>query len=141
MRFRPRRVSRFPPDHAALLVSLFSFFLFVFFFFLQPFFIDRRACLVSAECLASCIHEIVRGEGRRRGVIVCFFWFSRLAFLLAARKRAKKKARRRKAKLALSKLGGDGHNPDAGFFEGAEKLMEIWFDSNTDDYKVIPAVW
>ncbi len=44
------------------------------------------------------------------------------------------------AKAALAKLGGDGSSPDAGFFEGAEKLFECWFDTTTEGYKSLRTI-
>lgn len=34
----------------------------------------------------------------------------------------------------LARMGGANTNPDAGFFEGAEKLFECWFDSSTEGF-------
>ena len=65
---------------------------------------------------------------------------TKLILSSTARKRAKKRANKRRAKLELAKLGGDGHNPDAGFFEGAEKLFEVWFDSSTDKYTSLRSI-
>lgn len=48
--------------------------------------------------------------------------------------------RARKAKHQLSQLGGDGINPDAGFFEGAEKLLEVWFDTQADGFKSLRTI-
>lgn len=40
-------------------------------------------------------------------------------------------AQKGEAQNILKQLGGDGHNPDAGFFEGAEKLIEMWFQTSS----------
>ena len=43
-------------------------------------------------------------------------------------------------KKKLAKMGGDGTDPDAGFFEGAEKLLEVWFFSASEEFKSLRTI-